>query len=438
MAGIFAGFSKKVEAADEDIIVWFSGNKNGGNTKIAEAGSEVFLNFEYTGQATSYTVEINLENPNGELSQLGIYKNTAKECITVGKLSEGTYRAYVIVSTGDSEDSKKATIDMLIGIPIISKQPEDVVAKAYESVTFDTMSSTEGATYQWYKANSLEKEGEPISGSISNILTITAENVSPEINATYYYCKISANGITINSNYAKLTISDYHPAEPTSTAEVSPTPMTEITPTPPNVKETVTPTIPPTNNVTPAPTAVGTKITKSMTAKGSYQKSKQCIKLTYPVLPGAVYTIYRCKKGEGELKPIATTNQNVYLDTNQTKTQGTIWRYRIYANTSTYSYMSNIVSVTVNMKPKIQSFRVKKTGHSAKLSWSADAGTKVIVYVTGKKKFFKLGTVSAKKKGCKVTVPRQYKKAKIKIRIYQKVGKKKYYSSYSKTKTIKF
>lgn len=431
--GLFAGFSPSVEAADETVAVWFSGVRNGGSTAIAEADSEVFLNFEYTGGASSYTVEINLEDPDGKMSQLGIYKNTAKECISIGKLSEGTYHAYVVVSAGDEQESGSGTIDMLVGIPVIREQPKDTTTNPYQNVTFRTLSNTPGATYQWYKSRSLKEEGEPISGSISNDLTITAENVSPEIAGTYYYCKVTANGITVNTNYAKLTINGYGPVV-TPTAAPKPT-------TTPTVTSTVSPTPEeksPIPTKEPMPTTEGSKITKSITATGKYQKSNQSVKLTYPTISGAIYTIYRGKKGDGELKPIATTTNNTYIDTNQTKTQGVVWRYRIYARTSTYSYMSNILSITVNMKPKIKSFQVKKSGRYARLSWTADAGTKVHVYVTSGKKFYKLGTLSAKKKACKVLVPKQYKKAKLKIRIYQKVGKKKYYSSYSKVKTIKF
>ena len=59
------------------------------------------------------------------------------------------------------------------------------------------------------------------------------------------------------------------------------------------------------------------------------------------------------------------------------------------------------------------------------------------IYIKTGKHFKKLGTVSASKYPCRLSIPKGYK-VWVKIKAYNVIAKKKYYSKYSKAVKLNF
>lgn len=61
-------------------------------------------------------------------------------------------------------------------------------------------------TYQWYYAMSQSETGIRISGATASSYTINAGNMSSDLNGRYYYCEVSNGQYTVKSSRAKLTV----------------------------------------------------------------------------------------------------------------------------------------------------------------------------------------------------------------------------------------
>ena len=87
--------------------------------------------------------------------------------------------------------------------------------------------------------------------------------------------------------------------------------------------------------------------------------------------------------------------------------------------------------------PTIQKFTARKKGSSIKVAWKFNQVKAISVYVDTGNGFKRLGNVSGIKRYCIIAVPDGYSNIKIRIRGYNQIKKKKYYSKYSKTMRIR-
>ena len=84
----------------------------------------------------------------------------------------------------------------------ITKQPEDITAKAGDSVSVAVEATTSNPlnapiSYQWYL------NGQPVDGATAAALTFT---LTPEMNGATGYCELSIPGKTVKSHEAKITV----------------------------------------------------------------------------------------------------------------------------------------------------------------------------------------------------------------------------------------
>lgn len=454
---VFAGIPS-VHAEDADINAWYSAEKDGGAVQYVEKGSEAYVNYEYKGDETAYNVHVEVSTA-GNIILSRQYVNVGRNSVAVPFEEEGIYVLSVTVTDGENiTASTTKTVECAVGLPVIDTHPADVASDAGQPVTFTVSSSTPGASYQWYTANTLMSEGHPVSGASTDQLTISAENVIDSLNGTYYYCQVMANGHTINSNYALLTINGV-----TSTPTPEPTGTPGATKIPGGSKGTPAPTKAPGTNrpagtVSPggtdslgrADTPNGTdappsaqpdspaqekKLETKCRAKAVYSITRNKIKVSWNAC-GTSYKVYRSTKKKSGYTSKGTVKGTSYTDT---KIQpGKTYYYKIQPiKAGTKAGASGTASVTANMKPAAKKYSVKKKRKSIKVTWKYDRADYVEVYVNTGNGWSRLGKVPGKKTRCSIGVPDGYSRVKVRIRAYNTVKKKKYYSRYSKAKTIK-
>ncbi|MCM1236970.1 MAG: hypothetical protein NC489_43395 [Ruminococcus flavefaciens] len=462
-----------VYAEDEDIGAWYSAEKDGGAVQYVEKGSEAYVNYEYKGNEADYNVQVEVSTA-GDIILSRQYMNVSRNSIPVLFEEEGRYTLSVHVMDGENiTASAVKTLECVTGLPVIDKQPEDIAADIGKAVTFTVSSRTEGVSYQWHTANALMGEGRAISGASADHLTISAENVTDSLNGTYYYCQVTANGYTINSSYALLTINgaaatqqpepSTEPTEepggkeeptetpgitdiPSETPDITQQPDTPGTPDiPANDKETPKPTNPPkpTNNPagtdspketdSPVKTAAPGKI--KCKAKAAYSISGNKIKVSWNDC-AAFYKVYRSTKKKSGYMLKKTVKGTSYTDAKVS--HGKTYYYKIQpVKAGTKVNISGIVSVKVNVKPAAKKYSVKKKGKNIKVAWKYNRADYVEVCVNTGNGWSRLGRVPGKKSYCSIGVPGGYSMVKVRIRAYNIVKKKKYYSKYSKAKTIR-
>ena len=112
--------------------------------------------------------------------------------------------------------STKITVTVTDVAIEITTHPVDVSLKRQEAdVTFTVVATGTGLSYKWYVATSGTDNGTEIAGATSSTYTISAENVTKDLNGKYYYCHVSNSAGSIESNKALLTV--YY--EPTITTQ---------------------------------------------------------------------------------------------------------------------------------------------------------------------------------------------------------------------------
>lgn len=124
------------------------------------------------------------------------------------------YYCEVTQSYGSSEAIITSSIaKLIVGNGVSVSRPNDVsVIEGVTDVTFTVKASGSGDfTYQWYKnTTDSNTSGTPIDGAIGDSYTIEKENVTAELNNTYYYVIVTQNyeGQTTNitSEAAKLSV----------------------------------------------------------------------------------------------------------------------------------------------------------------------------------------------------------------------------------------
>lgn len=232
------------------INAWFSNDATGGLYLYAHPSQTVTLNYRYSGSFSTFKTKISVIDEGGTTVLSEVYTNTPQNQISVPlSENEGIYTAIVTVTSGMNSVTDRAEISVIAGMPQIEKQPENVIVEAQQDAVFQ-VSSQDPATYQWFRTKAIDEEGEEISGAASSTLTVTGQNVAASANGDYFYCKVTSNGKSITSNYARLIIKGL--ALPTETPKSSSEPT--LTPTEvPTVIPTVNPTQSPATNP-PLPT----------------------------------------------------------------------------------------------------------------------------------------------------------------------------------------
>ena len=115
------------------------------------------------------------------------------------------YRCIITDANGNTVTSNTVTLTVQAGLAITS-QPENVTAKLNDAVTFTVKASGDGLTYQWqYRSSATGTwKNTTLSGCKTATLTVTATTAR---NGFQYRCIITdANGNTVNSNGATLTV----------------------------------------------------------------------------------------------------------------------------------------------------------------------------------------------------------------------------------------
>ena len=132
-------------------------------------------------------------------------ENGSTYTIDAVKIDDNNTYYYCIVTqnyegstTSVTSNVAKLTVEreIVINPPSVSTQPSDVgVIEGITDVTFKVEVEGEGTlTYQWYKNTTNSNEGgTPIDGEIGNTYTIPKEEVTTDLNGTYYYVEVTQN-----------------------------------------------------------------------------------------------------------------------------------------------------------------------------------------------------------------------------------------------------
>ncbi len=192
---------------------------------------------------------------------------------------------------------------------------------------------------------------------------------------------------------------------------------------------------------------VTTMLDKKPASVKAAQSAKSKVKLTWKKAAGASgYEIYM-KTGKGSYKKVSTVkgaSKVAYTKSGLKKNSTYTFRIRAYKTVGTatvYSDYQTAKAVTIKTwLAKPASFKVKKSGSAAKISWKKVSGASGYeVYMkTGKGKYKKVGTVKGASK--KTFTKKGLKKNKtytFKVRAYKGSGKSKAVSRYTAEKTVK-
>lgn len=387
---IFAHY-QKANASEDTTIVWFSAYNNSGTYPYAHPGETVTFNFDYTGNQIVSNVSVSILRDNDIVFEKDYgQKNKIKEDFLLSKT--GTYIANVVAKVGERIVSNKAEVNVLNNLPIINKQPTDITVSAGQTVTFTCLASNTN-TYQWYSASSPSTKGNKIVSGTTNTLII--KNVVEKNNGMYYYCLVGGdNDKKITSNYARLFVS-----------------RNNIPSTKPTIKPIPSPTI-----------------LSKVYLSGSYNNNIVSLKWD------GYATVYRATSRQGKYKKLYYGKNN-YKD--KKIVAGKTYFYKIVQNAKS----SNIIKVNARPIPIIYAFKTKKIRRKAKLLWKIGkkvGKSRVLIYIKTNKNYKKLATVSASKYPCFLNVPKQYHKVYVKIKSYNTVQGKKFYSKFSKPIKLNF
>lgn len=389
--------SSRIFAEDEaNVNIWFSNERFGGYYPFAKTGQDVYINAAIdAGSDYKVTMQVTKDNSSILFKNLSQTKNVSEK---VTLRESGTYSATIcIIRNNVTILQRNASIEVMDAIPEISEQPKSLQTKAYQAISFSCMAKSKTATYQWYVSDSLYKEGTEISGASTNILLLTAENVTSAISGKYYYCIVTDNKASVLSNYALLS-----------------------------VEEDTSKMATPASTTKPSPTANSGTTIKKIALTVSYDAKQAILKWQ------GKGRVYRANTKKGSYKYIGT-------GTGKYKDKKIRVNKRYYYFISGTNFVTNVKSVKTKPNPVLKKFRVTKKGRKANLVWkiSKTNQAKVSIYIKTGKHFKKLGTVSASKYPCRLSIPKGYK-VWVKIKAYNVIAKKKYYSKYSKAVKLNF
>ncbi len=203
----------------------YAGNKGTATYSIAKAtptltasnvtvkvNGNVEVSYNYTGNGT-----VSATSNNTNIATVGAIDETNKT-IKVNGVKAGSAEITIssIATNNYVAASTKITVTVTDVAIEITTHPVAVSLKRQEAdVTFTVVATGTGLSYKWYVATSGTDNGTEIAGATSSTYTISAANVTKDLNGKYYYCQVSNSAGSIESNKALLTV--YY--EPTITTQ---------------------------------------------------------------------------------------------------------------------------------------------------------------------------------------------------------------------------
>ncbi len=282
--------------------------------------------------------------------------------------------------------------------------------KAGESVTFlinVTGGNPTNYTFQWYYAVSGAGTGTKIAGATSSSYTVPGSQVTASINGRYYYCVVSNGIYEVAGSRAMLTVQS-------------------ITPPPANNNQTSTP-----NNNTDTPPIV--KKTQKITAS-SYTRE----------YGSKSFTLKASTNGDGKLSYVSSNPKVAKISAKgkvSVKKYGTAVITIRASETANYKSAKKQVKIKVVPKKTAIAKAVSPAERKIEITWKKNKKAQGYELHISAKKNFKSYTLRRKfdkKKSRVVMTGLSSKKTYyVRLRSYVKVGKTKYYSSWSKTKKVK-
>lgn len=398
--------------SENSVKAWISNEKNGSYCSYVHPGETVYLNYVYTGNWKQYDIAVSFTK-DGKTLIYDEYNNSNALNLSYVP-DEGEYVLTITITKDAESISDSFLLTVSPDFPHIKTQPKDVSYKTDQPVTYTVEAEESDCSYQWYQADYLSEPGIAISGAINSQLTVSPKSIST---TKYYYCVLSKNGKEVISRYALLQKADSNNSS-----------TTPIVSTPPNTTAT------PSNSGSSVKTTV---YKKNMKIKAVY-KPGIGTKLSWtPINNLSKVKVYR-GTSKSKLKEIGSTVNNFYFDKKTVNNKK--YYYKVVCKTAGsmlyYEYTSNICQIMAKFNPNISKFVLKKAKKKVSLKWTfANTGKKVIIYYKTNKKFKKIGVVSGSKTPCRLNIS-GVKKITIRIRAYNVIKGKKYYSN-KKTKTIK-
>lgn len=421
---LFGGLSYKsvAKAEDNTVSTWFSSQKNGNEILYMEKNNPIYVNYNYTGSSnTNITIDVKKD---GTLIYQQTYTGIKSGSFYLEESKVGLYELSVIIEDNSEIYENTSTLSVVENLHKITKQPQNLIINKGMDVIFETDCDDANASYQWYNASSKEEVGTAVSGASDKKMVITTANLYTLSN-TYFYCVVAANGVELKTDYALLTvkgIEQINNSEPPS-ATNNPNVTLAVT-TKPNQDQILKPTATPVN-FSQNKTKVKANIKFSITKKN----------IIITMNKAASYRIYRSNDGK-KYKLSKNVVGKSYTDKKVQLNKK--YYYKVYEmKRNKVAGISKVLSVATKANPTIQKFTARKKGSSIKVAWKFNQVKAISVYVDTGNGFKRLGNVSGIKRYCIIAVPDGYSNIKIRIRGYNQIKKKKYYSKYSKTIRIR-
>lgn len=321
-------------------------------------------------------IEDNSETESSETGESGTEENGTESSETGGNGTESS----------EKDDTNHTTVNKHpAAVPVIRENPKGGTYEYKEEAVLKvTAESTDGGVlaYQWYRNDKNSTSGaEAVDGANAVSLTVSTD----KIGTTYYFCRVT------NTNYHTTGVE-------TAAADSA---IAEI-------------------HVVKAANPI-TKVSKYSKPIGSKLKLKPAGSATYKVKNCKVAAV--TKKGKVTFKNFGTTTLTVKAKGNQ-------------------YYKSATKKITITVTPKTASIKKLKSSKAGSftVSWKKDAkatGYQIQYAANNKFKGAKSVTVKSNKTtSATINKLKANKTYYVRIREYKKVGKKKIYGSWSKTKSI--
>lgn len=252
-------------------------------------------------------------------------------------------------------------------------------------------------TYQWYYAASETGAGTKINGAVSSTYTIPASEMTLSINNRYYYCIVSNGSYNVESRRTRIFVY---------------------------------------NETNPGSGTGGNGISSSaqIIYASSYTKE----------YGSKAFFIQASTNGNGKLTYQSSNKKVAEVSSNgQVKLKGYGTAVVTIRASQTQEYKAASKQITIEVIPKKIALKKVSSPGSRRISINWKKGKKIKgyeLYISSSKNF-KSNTFSRvfgqSKTNTALTGLKSGKKYYVKIRSYAKVGKKKYYSEWSKIKQVK-
>ena len=324
--------------------------------------------------------------------------------------------------------------------------------------TLTTPNSVSSVEAEWFLANEFGNPGSSVSTGGSKSLQpagsaggkktwISTLDLDEAYVDKYIYCKFTTNtGTVISTIPRQLKRSAEAPTPtPTTTPSANPTvpPTSDPTQTTtPSTTPSGSPTVTPTNTPLPTTPSIGDATVNINKVSYSPKGNKVSVKFTTSGnrinTNGAILQRAKSKNGPySDIFMIWVGGSDTYSDMTATPNKTYYYRLIVKSDMVNPEVVSNIKSVKTTITPKIKTFSVKKKGRKVIIKYKWSHGSKHITYYrAGSGKWKKLGTRGIEASPIKIGVS-GHGKYSFRIRCYYSYKGKKYYSSYTKSKSVK-